>query len=299
MTQRSLSGVALAIVSGIYAREHIQHTCGAVCCTQRALFLCQSRVAFTWDARVIERRMEMALSHLWQILWHGRRIAVLFALVLGAMVPCVMSLEATATTIIPLPGTTGLTSGSMNPTGDDPGAIAVDSATNRAFVRDQEGRVYVVDIARHTVLHTLHLHAVSGLTLDAVHQRVFVPSTNILRNGVAIHTDGVVNVLDAATGRVLPPLTAVNHPLQVAIDRRTGRLFVIHDDAANGRGSNVSMLDVTSGRLIRTLPIHHPTKIAVDERTGRAFVLSPSGVTMLDARSGARLRALAAPRLVL
>ncbi len=84
----------------------------------------------------------------------------------------------------------------------------------------------------------------------------------------------------------------------IAIDERTGRVFVVNAGyASQGRG-NVAVLDARSGRLLRTTPVGlYPVAAVTDERAGRVFVLNgglnldvPGTVSVLDARDGRLLR---------
>ncbi len=93
----------------------------------------------------------------------------------------------------------------------------------------------------------------------------------------------------------LPPLSAPvlrtvgvgRDPVALAVDARTGRVFVL------GAAGSVTTLDATTGSVIRTVAVGRGAQaVAVDEATGRAFVTDPGRVFVLDARSGATLRAL-------
>jgi YVTN family beta-propeller protein len=74
------------------------------------------------------------------------------------------------------------------------------------------------------------------------------------------------------------------------VDTRTSRAFVT-GSGADRRSGVVSVLDTTTGKLMRTVPLGtYPNAIAVDERTDCVFVGSDdSTVSLLDARSGAVL----------
>ena len=71
----------------------------------------------------------------------------------------------------------------------------------------------------------------------------------------------------------------------LAVDEQTGRVFVTS-------GSAVSVLDATSGSLLRTVRLGaFPVDIGVDTTANRVFVPTGFGtVSLLDARSGALLR---------
>jgi YVTN family beta-propeller protein len=97
----------------------------------------------------------------------------------------------------------------------------------------------------------------------------------------------------------------------VAVDAQSARVFI-----PNNGANTVSMLDARTGVVLRTITVGpHPAKAVVDERTGRVFVvhgrgmttgnvLGPQptvesavtvGVSVLDARTGALVRALPLP----
>ena len=81
-------------------------------------------------------------------------------------------------------------------------------------------------------------------------------------------------------------------PAELAVDGRTGRVFV-----ANRDDNTVSVLVATSGAVLRTIAVGpRPSALAVDEQTGRVFVVDPfySGViSVLDATSGRIRRTVA------
>jgi len=74
-------------------------------------------------------------------------------------------------------GDVGIQGADMGTTADGPGALVVDSASGRAFVRDAAGVVSAIDLAHDTVVHRESLNASGVLAIDARGGRVFVPST--------------------------------------------------------------------------------------------------------------------------
>jgi YVTN family beta-propeller protein len=89
------------------------------------------------------------------------------------------------------------------------------------------------------------------------------------------------------------------HPRAVALDGRTGHVFVTSRGIVGFPGS-VSVLAAGDGTVLRTVPVGlSPGVVAVDERTGRAFVANggdvsnghAASVSVLDTASGAVLRA--------
>jgi DNA-binding beta-propeller fold protein YncE len=95
-------------------------------------------------------------------------------------------------------------------------------------------------------------------------------------------------VLDLARGTTLRTVVVSKPDADaqgLAVDETTGRAFVTS-------GSAVSVLDATSGSLLRTVRLGaFPVDIAVDTTANRVFVPTGFGtVSLLDARSGALLR---------
>lgn len=116
---------------------------------------------------------------------------------------------------------------------------------------------------------------------------------------------GVLTILDSRGGGILHTVALPGYlagPAVVAT--RAGRLFVLNTIAAyNMAGATVSMRDVQTGALLRTIAVPlGPFAAAVDEQSGRVFVTSTGALTttgsakgmvsvsMLDAHSGAVLR---------
>jgi len=134
------------------------------------------------------------------------------------------------------------------------------------------------------------------MAVDTHTRRVFV------LNGGGGTSNGVVTILDSATGRVVgnTPVGRLALPVTPVVDTRTGRVFVANDGGGTG---SVSVLDARSGALLRTVTVGpHPFVMAVDGRSSRVFVtslgamdaaghLTGSGsVSVLDAQSGMLLR---------
>lgn len=113
--------------------------------------------------------------------------------------------------------------------------------------------------------------------------------------GTAINHGGMQPVLaTSVVGRV---------PVVVAVDEATGRVFV-----ANRASHDVSVLDASTGRVLRTIPLGNdpytiahftwplsPIVLAVDTRTARVYVGSEESraLAVLDATSGRLLRTTA------
>src|SRR5207248_11777698 len=106
-----------------------------------------------------------------------------------------------------------------------------------------------------------------------------------------------VSKLDARSGRVLRTLGVGDAPVALAIDERSGRVFVVnegpeHDGFPIGP-SSISVLDAGTGTVLRTITVGYRARaLAIDERQGHVFVANSGTdtVSMLDARSGSILR---------
>jgi len=112
-----------------------------------------------------------------------------------------------------------------------------------------------------------------------------------------------ITVLDTRSGRHVGTIHVNGNPSAMAVNERTGRVFVYSDgDGFPGYTKLVSTLDGTSGRRLRAVVVAHDPRgrnpsqgagdIVVDDQSGRVFVSSPyaDSVSMLDATSGRRLR---------
>jgi len=143
-------------------------------------------------------------------------------------------------------------------------------------------------------------HAVVRM-LDARTGRILrTIATNVAGNAVGIAVDapagrvfvvfpGAALVLDARSGAVLRTVAAAQSPRLVALDARSGHVFV-----ANGDDS-VSMFDVRQGMAPRTVALGGtPTGVAVDGRSEHVFILVGNNIAVLDARNGALWRTVRA-----
>ncbi len=191
-------------------------------------------------------------------------------------------------------------------------ALAVDPRTGRAFVALEPARaratlaeVALVDVRR-GVLRTVAvgLNPVA-VAIDARTRRVFVSCSGPLRpDGYESRGYGSVAVLDADTGRLLRTERGVHYPVELTVDKASGRVFVLNlhrvlDSADQGltpvNRDTLAVLDARDGRLLRTLAPGAPgadnyPALGVDEALGRAFLFLEDGrVLALDATTGATL----------
>lgn len=178
-----------------------------------------------------------------------------------------------------------------------PQAVALDPRSSRAFVLGDDATVWVVDLSQARVVRTFNgggaIMGVSpSMALDARTARLFVVDPS---NGFS---PSVVRVLDSRGGAVRAVVHAGLGANALAVDERGGHLFVTNENEGT-----VSVFDACTARLSRTVSMGMtPSTLTVDSPAARVFVLqrlvqkrsipSPNWVSVLDARSGARLGAV-------
>ncbi len=188
-----------------------------------------------------------------------------------------------------------------------PVSVGVDALTGRAFVTNNgDDTVTILDARSGTVLRAIKVGPnPARVVVDERTGRVFVvhgrggpryASHSSLALFASINTSGTT-MLDARSGAVLGSVAVGGSPvddvgyvdaINVAVDQRRGRVFVINQTATaalnNAVHGSVSVLDATTGRLLRTIPVgRHPISLAVDEATARLFVVNTnSGCVSAD-----------------
>jgi len=177
-----------------------------------------------------------------------------------------------------------------------PGALAIDEMTGRAFlltadVATNRGTVVVIDTRSGRLLHSTPLPgAPAAVAMDARTGHVFVSTQGPVTRAIGVTSvtlrpvgPGRVVVLDARTGALLRMVAVGVAPGALAVDGRSGRVFVANAGPVDRLGNasergTVSVLDARSGVVRRTVTVGlDPDAIAVDERVGRAFVVSVGG----------------------
>jgi len=197
------------------------------------------------------------------------------------------------------------------PVDPEPVLAAVDERRNRVFIVNwnfgsnsaatvptEPGSSTVLNARDGTIVakakSTVGIHSLA-IAVDEHRDRVFVVNaygTNTTSNPTV---RGSVSVLDAANGAVIRHVNVGYYPTDLAVDDRTGHVFV-----TNNQSSTVSVLDVRTGQLIRTVPVAHgPGSVAVAERVGRAFTVNDRSVSVLETRTGAVLRTVPIPPVVI
>jgi YVTN family beta-propeller protein len=181
-----------------------------------------------------------------------------------------------------------------------PHAVVVDTRTSRAFITShgadrRSGVVSVVDTTTGTLVRTVRLGTYpDAIAVNERTTRVFIG-----------RDDGTVSLLDARSGAVLgcvvlphdsAPRTRSgigvgNAVVQgLAVDERTGRVFVASLGMGGEPLSRVSMLDGRSGAILHSMAVEDPATLAVDARAGRVLIMNQDGsVRVLDARTAMAL----------
>jgi YVTN family beta-propeller protein len=177
-----------------------------------------------------------------------------------------------------------------------PGTLAVDSHLGRAFINA------VSEFGTDTALNTLHVLDLRTGTM----MRVLSRGTYLIDVAVDQRTDHVfaadsaanrVYLLDARTGALLRTIKVGQSPEQVVVAAGADRVFVVNTGDDTHPGS-LSLLDATSGAVVRTVPSdagYNYDVFAVDDRTGRVFGTADRTVRVWDARSGAELARIKIP----
>lgn len=153
----------------------------------------------------------------------------------------------------------------------------------------------------------------TGLAVDERSSRVFVLNQEPRTTGL-----GRVSTLDSRTGRVLGTVTVGRGARTLAVDESANRAFVLNAGLVDPRSvtryglGSVSVLDATTGRLLRTTPVGDgPLELLVDERRGHVLVTTNSypfgffmpgvpqlhdAVRVLSAHTGALLHTIVVPK---
>ena len=158
---------------------------------------------------------------------------------------------------------------SLVPVGAEPWAVAMDSATDTAYVADMSAhQLSVLDGATGTVTATLTLAGPPrGVAVDPVTDTVYVSED--------ASTAGLIAVIDGATDKVTATITepAGTLPIGIAVDSATNTVYV-----ANSGAEDVAVINGASNLITGTIGTGtHPERLAVDESTNVVWVANPSG----------------------
>jgi len=102
---------------------------------------------------------------------------------------------------------------------------------------------------------------------------------------------------DGNSGPIIRALAAPDGGVPLAVDTRTGRVFVVFSRSLDPTGY-AWMLDADTGARLRAIPLGaQPGPIGIDPRTGAVYVGNRSDVTIsvLDGRRGDVLRTISLP----
>jgi len=189
-------------------------------------------------------------------------------------------------------------------------SMTIDARAGRVVIINGDKSVSALDARTGRLLYTVPSGGASQqVVVNTRTGRIFVsnwgdfavsprrPDVDVFKGG------NTVTVIDTRTGRHVGTIHVNGNPSTMAVDERTGRVFVYSDgDSFPGYTKLVSTLNGMSGRLLRTVVVAHDPRgrnpsqgagnIVVDEQSGRVFVSSAyaDSVSMLDATSGRLLR---------
>jgi len=190
-------------------------------------------------------------------------------------------------------------------------SMTIDARAGRVVIINHDKSVSALDARTGRFLYTVPSGGASQqVVVNTRTGRIFVsnwgdfavsprrPDVDVFKGG------NTVTVIDTRTGRHVGTIHVNGNPSTMAVDERTGRVFVYSDgDGFPGYTKLVSTLDGASGRLLRAVVVAHdphgqhmPSQgggdIVVDDQSGRVFVSSTyaDSVSMLDATSGRLLR---------
>lgn len=159
--------------------------------------------------------------------------------------------------------------------------VLVDESTNRVF---ETGNGVTDLLDAQTGMRLKGLSAVNSVDCVkgfAVNDRtglVYASLGGI--NGANSTVKDVVVVVNGRTGAILRRFPVPANPISLAVDSQTGRVLVGSAGPLDSSGipttnGTVSVLDGTTGRMLRTLQVGFtPTDITVDEQHRRALVVS-------------------------
>lgn len=126
------------------------------------------------------------------------------------------------------------------------------------------------------------------MAVDTRVGRVFVANTDNSDEGGNPTARGSVSIFGTRSGALISRTVVGRVPSGLAIAERSGHVFVANQD-----GSTVSVLDVHSGHVVRTAKVGHgPSVVVVNEQTNRVFTANDATVSMLEASTGTVLRTI-------
>lgn len=149
--------------------------------------------------------------------------------------------------------------------------VVANEKTNKIYVSDVSGGVWVIDGKTNTFSHMLNgINGATGLTVDVNRDRLYA----ISKNKVIFYdlkTDAVIDSF--ATGG--------ERAINLALDTKQNRLFVSHQGSGN-----VTVLDAGNGSVLKTIPAGEGALgITYSPATDRIFVANRGAgtVTVINA----------------
>ena len=159
------------------------------------------------------------------------------------------------------------------PVGNGPGAIALNPATNKAYVLNtSDNTVTVISGTTGAVTATLSVGRLpKALAINSSTNRIYVANL----------TDHTVSVIDGTTDTVLPSTIPVGSlPYDVAVNPVTNRVYV-----SNRGESSVTVIDGAAGIVLTTLTTAGlPYRLAVNPVTNKVYVamINANSVAVID-----------------
>jgi len=164
--------------------------------------------------------------------------------------------------------------GEVKSTGDNPDAIMYDPASRRVFAFNGRGKnATAIDAAAGTVAGTVPLDGKPEFAVADGKGRVFVN----------IEDKNQVSVIDAKALRVEKswPIAGCDEPTGMALDRKSGRLFVVCHSKI------MAVLDAETGRVVASVPIGEGVDAAAwDPSTSLAFASNGEGTLTVVKQDG-------------
>jgi uncharacterized protein len=161
-------------------------------------------------------------------------------------------------------------------TGEQPMAVAVDEATNRAYVvNHNSGSVTVIDGKTLAAIAVVKTGAgPEGIAVNPVTNRVYVANAG----------DGSVTVIDGATNTVVASVRSGSYCQALAVNPVTNKIY-----AANNSGHSVTVLDGASNTARTIRAGQGPRAIAANPVTNKVYAVNYSSddVTEIDGATNA------------
>jgi hypothetical protein len=166
-------------------------------------------------------------------------------------------------------------------------AMVLDASRHVAYVANAvAGSVSIVNTASVTLAHTTAISGVTALALDTSTASLYAATDD------PAHGSASVVVVNARTGAPMRRLHGGKHAMAIAVDGSTRRLFVLDTIPLTGPGQSgesvgqITVLDTTTGAVVRTVAIGSPISLLIDPVANRAVVASISEITTLNASTG-------------